>query len=108
MIVIPLAARAPRNRARWHPNDGFARRHVAIDKGIAAGRRARANRYRGAQYGFDTDERAVANHRQMLHLAVIVGGNRTRADIHLLANRRVTEITNMANQRVIANRVNSA
>ena len=61
--------------------------------------------HRRAQDGIGTDERMIADLRTFLdRRPVVVRGDRARADVHMLANRRVPDIGDMPDCRVRADR----
>jgi hypothetical protein len=63
--------------------------HIVGDGAACRDIRAVADGQGRNQRRVRADEHAVANHGAVLALAVVVAGNRARADIGALANRRV-------------------
>src|SRR4051812_21114300 len=80
-VALPLARDAERPR-----------RHVVRDHGARGRIGPVADRDRGHERGVDGDPHAGADGGPVLAAAVVVGGDRARADVRALADLRVADV----------------
>ena len=88
-LVLLSAARDAQRAGRHVLGDRRSGRHVG----------ARADRHRRDELRVAADEDAVLDHRRVLVDPVVVARDRARADVHLLADRRVAEVGQVAGLR---------
>ena len=90
-------ADARRRADRHHPV-----RHVAVDHRARARARAASDAHRRHEHRVAADERAVADRRAVLALAVVVRRDRAGADVHVVADLGVADVAEVAHLRAAA------
>src|SRR4030088_1365424 len=89
---ILLRVVAPPDGAGRHANRRHPGRHVTGHDGAGARHRSPADPDRGSEHGVDTDERAIFDHRRVLPGPIVVGGDRARSVVPVLAARGAPKV----------------
>src|SRR5262249_2311904 len=104
-LLRRLLRRLPaRNRSLLRPRHGeLARGRVLGDRRAGADVGALGDAHRRDQRRIRADEAAVLDHRFALVHAIVVAGDRARANVHAGADFRVADVGEMVHLRAFAN-----